>query len=109
MSNKLPLLIERHIADSPISNVLKLTLARKQGDVYVYVTSDRLPLPLSRLISEQPPANALPLGLSRKLGTTTGGYVPPVTPPVNDDVSVTITAVADITPTASVTLTAEVV
>ena len=110
-ADALPLPIERKISEQPVANALYMSLDRTLGTYVplVYVTANALPLPLSERIRNQPPASALPLGLSRKLGTTTGGYVPPVEPPVSDDVSVAITAVADITPTASATLTAEAV
>ncbi|HCH26977.1 MULTISPECIES: hypothetical protein [Psychrobacter] len=111
----LPLPLERKISEQPAASALYMSLDRTLGTYVplVYVTSSALPLPLSERISNQPPANALPLGLTRNLGTTTGGYAPPVEPPVeppvSDDSSIAITAVADITPTASATLTAEVV
>lgn len=108
-ADALPLPLERKISEQPAANALYISLDRTLGTYVplVYVTANALPLPLSERISNQPPASALPLGLSRKLGTTTGGYVPPVEPPVSDDMSVAITAVADITPTASATLTAD--
>ena len=110
-ADALPLPLERKISEQPAASALYMSLNQPIGTYVplVYVTANALPLPLSERISNQPPSNALPLGLTRKLGTTTGGYVPTVEPPVNDDVSVTITAVADITPTASATLTAEAV
>ncbi|OLF36502.1 hypothetical protein BTW00_05290 [Psychrobacter sp. C 20.9] len=110
-ADALPLPLERKISEQPAANALYMSLDRTLGTYVplVYVTANALPLPLSERISNQPPASALPLGLTRKLGTTTGGYVPPVIPPVSDDVSVAIAAVADITPTASATMTAEVV
>lgn len=110
-ADALPLRMERRISEQPASNALYLALSQPLGTLasVMYVTSDALPLPLTELISEQPPANALPLGLTRKLGTVTGSYVPPVTPPVSNDVSASITAIANITPTASASVTAEVV
>ena len=110
-ADTLPLPLEREISEQPAANALYMSLSQPIGTYapLVYVTSSALPLPLSERISQQPPSNALPLGLTRKLGMTTGGYVPPVEPPVSDDMSVTIAAVADITPTASATLTAEIV
>lgn len=69
------------------------------------ITADSLPLRLERAISANRLSSALELPLERKLGATTGGYVPPV----SGDVSVAIAAVADITPTASATLTAKVI
>lgn len=107
----LPLPLERKISEQPAANALYMSLDRTLGTYVplVYVTANALPLPLSERISNQSPASALPLGLSRKLGTTTGGYVPPVTPPVNNDVSVAIAAVADITPTASASITSDAV
>lgn len=111
MASSLKLMLERVISANRLSSALELPLERKLGDLprLKYVYADALPLPLSERISNQPAASALPLGLTRKLGTTTGGYVPPVEPPVNDDLSVTIAAVADLTPTASATLTTETV
>ena len=110
-ADALPLSLERKISEQPAADALHMSFDRTLGTYapLVYVTANALLLPLSERISNQPPSNALLLGLTRKLGTTTGSYVPPVTPPVNDDVSVAITAVADITPTALATLTAEVV
>ena len=110
-ADALPLPLERKISEQPAANALYVSLNQPLGTYVplVYVTSDALPLPLSERISNQPPSNALPLGLTRKLGTTTGGYVPPVTPPVSDDMSVAITAVADITPTASASITSDAV
>lgn len=108
-ADALPLPLERKISDQPAASALYMSLDRTLGTYIplVYVTSSALPLPLSERISNQPPSNALPLGMSRKLGTPTGGYVPPVTPPVSNDMSIAITAVADIMPTASATLIAE--
>ena len=110
-ADALPLPLERKISEQPDATALYMSLDRALGTYVplVYVTSSALPLPLTERISNQPPSSALPLGLSRKLGTTTGGYVPPVTPPVSDDASIAIAAVAGITPTASATLTAEIV
>ncbi|MGA6102089.1 hypothetical protein ACPESL_07880 [Psychrobacter pocilloporae] len=110
-ADALPLPLERKISEQPAANALYVSLNQPLGTYVplVYVTTNALPLPLSERISNQPPASALPLGLTRKLGTTTGGYVPPVTPPVDDDVSVAIAAVADITPTASATMTSDAV
>lgn len=71
-------------------------------DVIIYVTSDSLPLPLSKSISDQPLSNALPLNMSRQLGTVDSEITPP-----SDDVSATIIAVANITPTASVSAIAD--
>lgn len=72
-------------------------------DVIIYVTSDSLPLPLSKPISDQPLASALPLSMSRSLRTVDGGDIEPP----NDDVSAAISAVANITPTASVSAVAD--
>lgn len=108
-ADALPLSLERKISGQPAANALYMSLSQPLGAYVplVYVTANALPLPLSERISNQPPASALPLGLTRKLGTVTGSYVPPVTPPVNDDLSVTIAAVAEITPTASASITSD--
>lgn len=108
MSNQLRLLLERYIAAQPKANKLSLPLDRKLGDItrYKYVLANALPLPLTLSMSEQPAPNVLPLGMTRKLGTV---IVDIVTPPVDDDVSIVITAVADITPTASAIVTAELI
>ena len=110
-ADALPLPLERQTSEQPAANALYMSLDRTLGTYVplVYVTANALPLPLSERISKQPPASALPLGLTRKLGTTTGGYVPPVEPPVSDDVSVAIAAVAEITPTASASITSDAV
>ena len=110
-ADALPLPLERKISKQPAANALYMSLDRTLGTYVplVYVTANALPLLLSERISNQPPSNALPLGLTRKLGTTASGYVPPVEPPVSDDVSVTITAVADITPTASASITSDAI
>ena len=71
-------------------------------DVIIYVTPDSLPLPLSKPISDQPLSNALPLSMSRNLGTV--GDDAPIP---NDDVSVTISAIAEISPIASVSAVAD--
>lgn len=110
-ADALPLPLERKISEQPVANALYMSLDRTLGTYVplVYVTANALPLPLSERISNQPPASALPLGLSRKLGTTTGGYAPPAPPPVSDDASVAITAVAEIAPTASASITSDAV
>ena len=73
-------------------------------ETIIYVTSDSLPLPLSKPISDQPLSSALPLSMSRQLGTVDGEITPP-----NDDVNVTISAIAVIAPTASAIATADVI
>lgn len=103
-SDKLPLRLELVINDRGDSNELSLSLDREYGDkgIPIYYWSNALPLPLSLLASEQPVSSKLPLGMTRRLGTVVGV---PVTPPdVGDDVSIAITAIVDITPTASATL-----
>jgi len=106
----LPLSLERTTGNQPSANALYMSLSQPLGAYVplVYVTANALPLPLSERISNQQLSSALQLGLTRKLGTTTGGYVPPVEPPVSDDVMVAVAAVADITPIASASMTAEV-
>lgn len=71
MSNSLPLLLERTISASRLSNGLELPLDRKLGELsrYTYVYGDALPLRMERRISEQPSPNALYLALSQPLGT----------------------------------------
>lgn len=104
-SDKLPLRLELLINDRDESNKLPLSLNRELGvkGTPIYYWSNALPLPLSLLVSEQPASSELPLGMTRRLGTVVGV---PVTPPdVSDDVTIAITAIADITPTASATLT----
>jgi len=108
-ADALPLRMERRISEQPAPNALYLALSQPLGTLapVLYVTANALPLPLSVLISDQPPSNALPLGLTRKLGTVSGGYIPPVIPPINNDTSVAVTAIADITPIASASITAD--
>ena len=103
-SDKLPLRLELLIDDRDESNKLPLSLNRELGvkGTPIYYWSNALPLPLSLLVSEQPASSELPLGMTRRLGTVIGV---PVTPPdVSDDVTIAVTAIADITPTASATL-----
>jgi len=71
MSNSLPLLLERAISASRLSNALELPLDRKLGDLsrYTYVYADALPLRMERRISEQPAPNALYMALSQPLCT----------------------------------------
>ena len=82
MSNKLPLRLERLIADQPTADCLPLSLNRLHGEAgsAVYVWSNALPLPLTRLIADRPASSALPLPLTRRLRTVvdagTGGGDP---------------------------------
>jgi hypothetical protein len=101
-SNVLPLRIERLSSDQPNANALTLSMSQPLGTIAppIYFISNSLPLPITLLVSEQPASNLLPLGMTRKLGTAVGI---PVEPHVdNNDVSVAVSAVANITPTASV-------
>ncbi|HAV46872.1 MAG TPA: hypothetical protein DCX43_01575, partial [Psychrobacter sp.] len=100
-SDKLPLRLELLTDDRGESNKLPLSLDRAKGDkgTPIYYWSNALPLPLSLLVSEQPLPSSLPLGMTRRLGTVVGV---PITPPdVADDVSVTVNAIAVLTPTAN--------
>ncbi|WP_413520589.1 hypothetical protein [Psychrobacter glacincola] len=108
-ADALPLRLERRIDEQPAANALYLALSQPLGTLapVLYVTANALPLPLSEMISEQPPSNKLPLSMTRKLGAVTGSYVPPVTPPIDNDTSVAVTAIADIAPTASASVTVE--
>jgi len=72
-------------------------------ETIIYITSESLPLPLSVPTSEQPLSSALPLSMSRNLRTVDGGDIEPP----NDDVSVAISAMAVIAPTASASATAD--
>lgn len=71
MSNSLPLLLERVIISSRLSNALELPLDRKLGELsrYTYVYAEALPLRMERRISEQPAPNALYMALIQPLGT----------------------------------------
>lgn len=105
--NALPLRMERLSTDQPSANALTLSMVQPLGTIAppIYFISSSLPLPLSLEVSEQLLSSELPLGMTRILGTVVGV---PVTPPdVSDDVSIAITAIADITPTASATLTVD--
>lgn len=70
MSNSLPLLLERAISSSRLSNRLALPLDRKLGELsrYTYVYGDALPLRMERRISEQPAPNALTLAMTNPRG-----------------------------------------
>lgn len=109
-ADALPLRLERKISEQPAPNALYLALSQPLGTLapVMYVTSNALPLPLSTLISEQSTPNVLPLGMTRKLGTIFGA--PVIVPPVdNNDVAITVNAVAGITPVASASVTSELV
>ena len=73
------------------------------------MTSTTSAVKVADAVGVMPATAAIAIDASSLTGGVTGGYVPPVEPPVSDDMSVTIAAVADITPTASATLTAEIV
>ncbi|MGP5201830.1 hypothetical protein ACTXKB_03575 [Psychrobacter aquimaris] len=106
-ANALPLRMDRLSSDQPSANVLTLSMSQPLSTIAppLYFISNSLPLPLSLEVSEQPLSSELPLGMTRRLGTVVGV---PVTPPdVSDDVTIAITAIADITPTASATLTVD--
>lgn len=70
MPNSLPLLLERAISASRLSNALELPLDRKLGELsrYTYVYADALPLRMERRISEQPAPNALTLAMTNPRG-----------------------------------------
>ena len=107
-ADALPLRLERRISEQPAPNALYLTLSQPLGTLAPprYVTSNTLPLPLSVLIADQPASNVLPLGMTHKLGTVTGSYV---SPPVSNDVDISVNAIADLDFTASVSATAELI
>lgn len=103
-ADALPLRMERRISEQPVANALSLAMSQPLGTLapaIVYVTSSTLPLPLSVSISEQPLSSQLPLAMTRKLGMIIGETV---IPPVIDSVAIAITALAEITPTASASL-----
>ena len=103
-SDALPLRMERLSIDQPSANALTLSMGQPIGTIApkLYFISNGLPLPLSVPISDQPASNMLSLNMSRRLGTVVGV---PVAPPVgNEDVSLAISAVAVISPTASATV-----
>ncbi len=107
LSNALPLRLERLSSEQPSANTLKLGMMQPLGTVAppLYFISSSLPLPLTVAASEQPQPNILPLNMSRRLGTVVGT---PITPPdVADDVNVSVNAIADLTPVASVVLSTE--
>ena len=102
LANTLPLRMERMISEQPSANALKLGMMQPLSTIAppLYFISNSLPLPLTVATSEQPAPNVLPLGMTRRLGTIFGA--PVIVPPVdNNDVAVTVNAVAGITPTAS--------
>ena len=107
LANALPLRLERLSSEQPSANALKLGMMQPLGTVAppLYFISSSLPLPLTVAASEQPQPNTLPLNMSRRLGTVVGT---PITPPdVADDVNVSVNAIADLTPVASVVLSTE--
>ncbi|MGB6926425.1 hypothetical protein [Psychrobacter sp.] len=110
LAHALPLRLERVTSDQPSANALKLGMMQPLGTIAppLYFISSSLPLPLSVAISEQPQPNVLPLGMTRNLGTAVGE---PIAPPdvVIDDVSISVTAIAAIMPTASATISTDLV
>ena len=102
-ADALPLRMERLSSDQPSANNLRLSLNQPIGTIAtpLYFIASSLPLPLTLSVSVQPASNVLPLGMTRKLGAVVGDAV---TPPVGDDVAITVSAIADITPTASVAI-----
>ncbi|MGP5547797.1 hypothetical protein [Psychrobacter alimentarius] len=103
-ADALPLRMERKINEQPASNMLYLALSQPLGTLAppTFVTSNALPLPLSVPISDQPASKMLPLNMSRRLGTVVG--VPVAPPEGNEDVALSINAVAAISPIASATV-----
>lgn len=106
-AHALPLRMERLSSDQPSANELTLSMSQLLGTIAppLYFISNSLPLPLSVEVSYQPLSSELPLGMTRRLGTVVG--IPVIPPDVSDDVTIAITAIADITPTASATLTVD--
>ena len=106
LANALPLRMERLTSDQPSANALKLGMMQPLGTIAppLYFISNSLPLPLIVAVSEQPAPNVLPLGMTRRLGTAIGV---PITPPDVADVSVTVNAIANITPVANAALSTE--
>ena len=70
MSNSLPLLLERAISSSRLSNALELPLDRKLGELsrYTYVYAGALPLRMERRTSDQLEPNALTLAMTNPRG-----------------------------------------
>ena len=103
LANALPLRMERLSSEQPLVNNLRLSLNQPLGTIAppIYFIASGLPLPLTLSVSEQPSPNVLPLSMTRKLGVVIGDTV---TPPVGDDVAIAVSAIASITPTASVVL-----
>ena len=100
-ADALPLRMERLSSEQPSANALKLGMMQPLATIAppLYFISSSLPLPLAVATSEQPLSSALPLNMSRRIGTVVGV---PVTPPdVADDVSVSVNAIAVLTPTAN--------
>lgn len=99
-ASALPLRMERMVSEQPSANALKLGMVQPLGTIAppLYFISSSLPLPLTVAVSEQPQPNVLPLSMTRRLGTAIGV---PITPPDVADVSVTVNAIAVLTPTAS--------
>lgn len=106
LAHALPLRLERLTSDQPSSNALKLGMMQPLGTIAppLYFISSSLPLPLAVATSEQPLSSALPLNMSCRLGTAIGV---PITPPDVADVSVTVNAIANITPVANAALSTE--
>lgn len=108
-ADRLPLAFGRKVSERPSPSALYITMSQPLGTYLpiIYVSTEALPLPLSIAIAKRPKSSALKLPLSRKLGTVNGNVIPPLV--VSNDVAMTITAMADITPTASATMTVEAV
>lgn len=105
-SDKLPLRLEVDISERANSDTLLLSLDRQLGDAGtpIYYHAKSLPLPLSLLISEQPASSKLPLGMTRKLHTLVGKEI---APPDNNDVNISVTATALLTPIANAGLSVD--
>lgn len=103
-ADALPLRMECLAIDQPSANALTLSMNQPLGTIApkLYFISNGLPLPLSVSVSDQPASNMLPLNMSRRLGTVVSV---PIAPPIgNEDVSLSINAVAVISATASATV-----
>ena len=100
LANALPLRLERLTGDQPSANALNINMVQPLGTIAppLYFVSNSLPMPLSVAVSEQPQPNILPLNMSRRLGRLKGDEV---TPPDVADVSVTVNAIAVLTPIAN--------
>lgn len=106
LADALPLRMERLSSEQPNASALSLGMYQPLGTIAppLYFISNSLLLPLTVATSEQPASNVLPLNIIRRLGTVVGVSVTP--PDVVDDVNIAVNAVAVLTPTANASVSA---